>query len=115
MKETSLVLGLDFYHHSDNWWLHAWGNWLPYHYGHDPYAYHNASHYKKHKEDGGKPHEFMFMDPMWHSWYDYDYGAILGVKLQDNLGVFVEGQYLYYWEKPAYDLKFGINYQFVGW
>ena len=115
MKETSLVLGLDFYHHSDNWWLHAWGNWLPYHYGHDPYAYHNASHYKKHKEDGGKPHEFMFMDPMWHSWHDYDYGAILGVKLQDNLGVFAEGQYLYYWEKPAYDLKFGLNYQFVGW
>ena len=28
----------------------------------------------------------MFMDPMWHSWNDYDMGAIFGVKIQDNLG-----------------------------
>ena len=68
-----------------------------------------------HKEAGGKPHEFEFKDPMWHSWNDYDYGAILGVKLQDNLGVFAEGKYLYYWERPAYDFKVGLNYQFVGW
>jgi predicted NodU family carbamoyl transferase len=38
-----------------------------------------------------------------------------GVKLKDNLGVFTEGRYLYYWERPAYDIKFGMNYQFVGW
>ena len=35
-------------------------------------------------------------------------------QLQDNLGVFAEGKYLYYWERPAYDFKFGLNYQFVG-
>ena len=57
----------------------------------------------------------MYMKSMWHSWNDYDYGAILGVKLQDNLGVFAEGKYLYYWERPAYDFKVGLNYQFVGW
>ena len=28
------------------------------HYGHDLHAYHNAAHYRKHKKDGGKPHEF---------------------------------------------------------
>lgn len=69
---------------------------------------------KKHVEDGGKPHKFMYMDPMWHSWNDYDMGAIFGVKIQDNLGVFAEGRYLYYWERPAYDIKIGINYQFIG-
>ena len=42
-------------------------------------------------------------------------GAILGVKIKENMGVFTEGRYLYYWESPAYDIKFGINYQFVGW
>jgi len=36
------------------------------------------------------------------------------VKIQDNLGVFAEGRYLYYWERPAYDIKLGINYQFMG-
>ncbi len=114
-NETSLVLGIDFYHYGENWWLHTWGNWLPYHYGHTTHAYHNAAHYRKHKDDGGKPHEFMFMDKMWHSWNDYDMGAIFGVKVQDNLGVFAEGRYLYYWERPAYDIKLGINYQFMGW
>ena len=34
-NETSLVLGIDFYHYGENWWLHTWGNWLPVHYGHD--------------------------------------------------------------------------------
>jgi hypothetical protein len=52
---------------------------------------------------------------MWRGWEDYDVGGIVGVKLQDNLGVFAEGKYLYYWERPAYDFKVGLNYQFVGW
>ena len=113
-NETSLVIGLDFYHYGENWWLHTWGNWLPYHYGHTTHAYHNAVHYRKHQDEGKEPYEFMFMDKMWHSWNDYDMGAIFGVKVQDNLGVFAEGRYLYYWERPAYDIKLGINYQFMG-
>ena len=113
-NETSLVIGLDFYHYGENWWLHTWGNWLPIHYGHDMHAYHNAAHYQDHLTKDGKPHEFKFMDAMWHDWNDYDMGAIFGVKVQDNLGVFAEGRYLYYWERPAYDIKLGINYQFMG-
>ena len=113
-NETSLVIGIDFYHYGQNWWLHTWGNWMPLHFGHTTHAYHNAAHYRKHKDDGGKPHEFMFHDDMWHDWNDYDMGAIFGVKLKDNLGVFAEGRYLYYWERPAYDIKLGINYQFMG-
>jgi hypothetical protein len=113
-NETSLVIGVDFYHYGQSWWLHAWGNWMPVHFGHTTHAYHNAAHYRKHKDDGGKPHEFMFHDDMWHEWNDYDMGAIFGVKLKDNLGVFAEGRYLYYWERPAYDIKLGINYQFMG-
>ena len=114
-RETSLVLGGDFYHYADNWWLHAWGNWMPYHYGHDTYSYHNADSYKQHKDDKRLPHLFEFSEPSWKAWNDYDIGAIFGVKIKDNLGVFAEGRYLYYWDKPAYDLKFGVNYQFVGW
>ena len=114
MRETSIVVGGDFYHYADNWWVHAWGNWLPYHYGHDKYSYHNAHDYKQHKDDKKPPHLFEFSEPGWKAWNDYDYGAIFGVKLKDNLGVFAEGRYLYYWDKPAYDLKFGVNYQFIG-
>ena len=113
-RETSIVLGADFYHYGESWWLHAWGNWMPYHYGHDLYSYHNADAYIEHKDEGKKPHEFMFMEPMWMQWHDYDMGAVFGVKIQDNLGVFAEGKYLYYWERPAYDIKLGINYQWMG-
>ena len=34
------------------WWIHAWGNYLPLHYGHDKYSYHNADGYQQHLEDG---------------------------------------------------------------
>ena len=114
-RETSLVIGLDYYHYSDNWWAHAWGNFLPYHYGHDKYSYHNAHHYQQHLDNNNPAHTFEFSEPMWRGWEDYDVGGIVGVKLQDNLGVFAEGKYLYYWERPAYDFKVGLNYQFVGW
>ena len=60
------------------------------------------------------PKNFEFMGPMWMDWYDYDVGAIIGFKLQENLGFYVEGKYLNYWERPAYDIKVGLNYQFVG-
>ena len=112
-KETSIVIGLDLYHHSDNWWLHAWGNWLPYHYGHDKYSYHNAKKYLKHIEDKKPAHEFEFGKPGWKDWTDYDFGAIIGVKLKENVGVFAEGNYLNYWERPAYSFKVGLNYQFA--
>ena len=114
-KETSLVIGLDYYHYADNWWAHAWGNYIPYHYGHDVYSYHNASAYQEHKENNNPPHTFQFGESGWKGWDDYDFGAIVGVKLKDNFGIFAEGRYLYYWDKPAYDFKVGANYQFVGW
>ena len=62
---------------------------------------------------GMEDHTFMYMEPMWMEWDDFDFGAIFGFKLQNNLGLFAEGRYLNYWERPAYDFKFGVNYQFV--
>jgi len=113
-REVSISLGLDWYQYTENFWIHAWGSVYPYHYGLDKYSYHNASAWKEHEEEGKPPEEFMFMDPMWHDWYDYDLGAVIGFKLQDNLGFYVEGKYLDYWDRPAYDIKVGLNYQFVG-
>ena len=113
-RETSLVLGLDFYHHESKWWVHVWGNWMPVHYGHDKYSYHNVAHYADHLEWGNEPKDFKYRDAMFMEWNDFDFGLVLGVKIKDNLGVFSEGKYLYYWDRPAYDFKFGMNYQFMG-
>jgi len=113
-SEVSVSLGLDWYQYTENFWIHAWGNLYPYHYGMDKYSYHNAVHWKEHEEKGMPPEEFMFMGSMWHEWYDYDLGAVIGFKLQENLGFYVEGKFLDYWDRPAYDIKVGLNYQFVG-
>ena len=113
-REISVSLGLDWYKYTDNWWIHAWGSLYPYHYGMDKYSYHNASAWQEHEEEGKEPETFMFMDPMWMDWSDYDFGGVIGFKLQENLGFYAEGKYLYYWGRPAYDIKIGLNYQFVG-
>ena len=113
-REISVSLGLDWYQYTENFWIHAWGTLFPYHYGLDKYSYHNAVLWKEHQEEGKDPQKFEFGNKGTGIWYDYDFGAVIGFKLQENLGFYVEGKYLNYWERPAYDIKVGLNYQFVG-
>ena len=89
--QHSLVLGFDFYHYKKNFWLHSWGNLMPYHY-----------------DDGGQYSFHNFNDG--EQWYDYSGGIIFGLKATKNLGCFIEGKYNKYWSKEWYDFKLGINY-----
>jgi hypothetical protein len=113
-RELSVSLGLDWYQYTENFWIHAWGSVYPYHYGLDKYSYHNAIAWKEHDEDGKEPEAFEFLEAGTEIWMDYDFGAVIGFKLKENLGFYAEGKYLDYWERPAYDIKVGLNYQFVG-
>jgi len=88
--QHSIVIGFDFYHYKKNFWLHSWGNLMPYHY-----------------DDGGQYSYHNFVDGQW---YDYSGGLIFGYKLNKNLGLFLEGKYNKYWNKEWYDFKCGINY-----
>ena len=86
----SLVLGFDYYHYTKNFWLHGWGNLLPYHYDlGNEYSYHNY---------------------VGDQWYDYSGGLIFGYKINKNLGIFAEGKYNKYWNRECYDFKCGVNY-----
>ena len=89
--QYSLVVGFDFYHYKKNFWLHTWGNLMPYH--HD-----SGGEFSYHKFNDGE------------QWYDYSGGLIFGYKLNRNLGCFVEGKYNKYWNREWYDFKCGINY-----
>jgi len=89
--QYSLVVGFDFYHYKKNFWLHSWGNLMPYHYN-----------------DGGQFSYHNFNDD--EQWYDYSGGLIFGLKINKHLGVFVEGKYNKYWNKEWYDFKCGVNY-----
>jgi hypothetical protein len=89
--QYSLVVGFDYYYYKKNFWLHSWGNLMPYHY-----------------DDGGQYSYHNFNDG--EQWYDYSGGLIIGTKITKNLGLFVEGKYNKYWNREWYDFKCGINY-----
>ena len=89
--QHSLVIGFDYYYYKKNFWLHSWGNLMPYHYNDgNEYSYHNFNDEKQ--------------------WYDYSGGLIVGAKITKHLGMFVEGKYNKYWNREWYDFKCGINY-----
>ena len=88
--EYSFVAGFDYYHYTKDFWLHSWGNVMPYHVDTDqPYSYH--------KYQGGQ-------------WLDYNGGLIFGYKFDKHLGVFAEGKYNKYWNRRWHDFSIGINY-----
>ena len=90
IMQHSLVMGFDFYHYKKDFWVHSWGNLMPYHYN-------SGNEYAYHKHNGGQ-------------WFDYSGGLIFGYKLNKSLGTFIEGKYNKYWNREWYDFKLGINY-----
>ena len=86
----SIVLGFDYYHFEKKWWLHSWGNLMPYHY-----------------DDGGQYAYHNFINGQWN---DYSGGAIFGWKMNRNMGIFAEGTYNKYWDREWYSFKLGVNY-----
>ena len=78
--QHSLVVGFDYYKYSRNTWLHAWGSLMPWHYD-------DGSEFSYHNFNDGK------------QWYDYSGGLIYGIKVNKQLGYFVEGKYNKYWNQ----------------
>jgi len=88
--QHSLVIGFDFYHFTKDFWIHSWGNLMPYHYD-------DGSEFSYHKYNGGQ-------------WIDYSGGLIFGYRFNKSLGVFLEGKYNKYWNRNWHDFSVGVNY-----
>ena len=89
--QHSLVFGFDYYHYTKTFWLHSWGNLMPWHYDDDSeFSYH------KYNDD--------------EQWMDYSGGLIFGYKYNKHLGVFIEGTYNKYWNREWHDFSLGLNY-----
>jgi len=87
----SAVLGYDFYHYDKDFWLHSWGNLMPYHVNtNGEYSYHNFVNSSQ--------------------WVDYSIGLIFGTKFSKSFGVFLEGKYNRYWDREWHDFSVGLNY-----
>ena len=91
-SQISLSIGVDFYHYSDDFWLHAFGEVLPFHqeWGEAKYSYERIA-------EG--------------EWIDFKSGVVVGVRIGEKkrLGIFSEGSYNRYWDREWYEYKTGIN------
>ena len=103
---VSPVVGADFYHYSSSFWVHAWGSYfLPYHkyvQGEEDFSYGHRNNWGK---GGLKDKEF-------EQWEDYQVGVIMGLKLGNKFGIFIEGEYTKFWDTKIYNSSVGINYTF---
>lgn len=89
--EYSAVIGFDYYHFSKDFWVHSWGNVMPYHADTD-------NEFSFHKFNNG------------NQWIDYSGGLIFGYRYNKHLGFFLEGKYNKYWNRKWHDFSFGLNY-----
>ena len=101
---VSPVVGFDFYHYKNNFWLHAYGSYLlPYHKyvsGDEDFSYLNRNNWGL----GG-----LRQDSELEQWDDYQAGVVFGWKLNKNIGVFVEGEYTKFWDSKIYNSSVGLN------
>ena len=93
-QEASIVIGYAYYYYAKTFWIHSWGDVMPYHKGLTKYAYRDLEIEDKNT-------------------IDFDSGLIIGTKLTRRLGLFIEGRYQRYWNINNYELKTGINYLFL--
>ena len=95
IQSVSAILGVDYYHYADNFWIHTWFNILPYHL------------------NIGDKEEFSYSNYVdGDHWIDHSGGFVLGWKLGKNWGVFTESEYMRYWDKNIFSVRAGLNYQF---
>jgi hypothetical protein len=85
--EVSIVVGLDFYLGNDNFYSHIWLN-----------SYHESKGLTEKSYNGDEK--------------QYDVGLLLGAKLGEHIGVFVEGSKLNYYGREEYNISTGVNWRF---
>ena len=100
MGYLSMIIGYDFYHYSDNFWLHNYVSIMPFHKqvsGDEEFGY--GKFYAI--DNDGK-----------ENWVDYQAGLVFGWKIKRAFGLFAEGEYSKLWDKDIYNAKVGFNINF---
>lgn len=101
---VSPVVGFDFYHYKNKFWLHAYGSYLlPYHqyvHGDEAFSYLNRNNWGA----GG-----LIEDAEHEQWEDYQTGLVFGWKINRSIGIFFEGEYTKFWDSEIYNSSVGLN------
>ncbi len=90
-EQLSVIAGLDFYHYRDKFWLHLYGNILPYHHllnGDERYSYDSLNG---------------------NDWIDYSAGGVIGLTIGKGIGVYGEINLQKYWDRDIRVIKAGVN------
>ena len=102
--EIAPIMGFDFYHYKNNFWLHAYGNWIMPHHS---YVEGNEDFSYLHRDSWGKGgHNDLLSGKQWS---DYQAGLMFGWKMTKSIGIFVEGEYTKFWDSEIFSSNFGIN------
>jgi len=105
--EIAPIVGADFYHYQNKFWLHSYFNWImPYHNyikGDSDFNYLNRNNWGK---GGLKPNSSP------EQWSDYQAGIMFGWKVSRSIGIFIEGEYTDFWDSQIYQSNFGFNISF---
>jgi len=105
--EIAPIIGADFYHYKNKFWLHAYANYiLPYHkyiQGDEAVSYLNRNNWGA----GG-----LVEDAELEQWEDYSAGINIGWKINKHLGIFAEGEYSKMWDSELFQTTFGLNFTF---
>ena len=103
----SPVIGFDWYHYKNNFWIHMYGSYLPpYHKyvkGDEQFSYLNRNNWGV---DNGPT---IGGDEEYDQWEDYQTGLVFGWKLSKSIGVFFEGEYTKFWDSEIYKSSIGLN------
>lgn len=103
----SPVIGADFYHYKNNFWLHAYGNYLP---GYHKYIRGDGDFTYLNRDNWGKGGLIEDSEP--NQWEDFQFGMNFGWKIGKNFGVFTDVEYTKFWDTRIFNSSFGINYTF---
>ena len=105
--EVAPIVGFDFYHYKNKFWLHAYGNYLlpahKYLKGEEEFSY-------LHRDCWGVGGHIE--DCKESQWDDFQVGMMFGWKVSKAIGVFIEGEYTKFWDSKIYNTNFGINLTF---
>ena len=94
IQSVSAIIGVDYYHYEDDFWIHSWLNILPYHL------------------HVGDKEEFSYSNYVdGTQWVDYSTGIVFGWKPGKRWGIFTEVEYMKYWDRDIFNLRAGVNYQ----
>ena len=104
--EVAPIVGFDFYHYRSKFWLHAYANWiLPHH----EYIKGNEDFSYLHRNSWGKGGHNNLLEG--EQWSDYQGGIIAGWKISKTLGLFIEGEYIKFWDSEILNSSVGLNFR----